>query len=342
MKEIGSEFWSVPSGNKAYLLSGRTALEYIIRDILRTLGTLKVCLPSYCCHTMIEPFVRHGFDIRFYDVYFEDKHGLCADIPKLCKDEIFYHMSYFGFGQLQGRHLDKIREQCALIIDDRTHSFLSKSDIDADYTYTSFRKWAGFYGIAEATKSFGTFSLPIEKSGVAYTEKRREAMELKARYMAGEPVEKNEFLTLYGVAEDMLESDYVGYRPTEQAMTQLLSADFASIKQRRKQNAAVLLTGLQNVPGVRLLFPEQLQTDVPLFVPILVEGNRDALRKYLIEHLVYCPVHWPISDFHKGIGERAEKIYRKELSLLCDQRYQKEDMERIVWLIKRFVSKERI
>ncbi len=34
--EIGSEFWDVPSqeGDRKFLLSGRTALEYILRDIL--------------------------------------------------------------------------------------------------------------------------------------------------------------------------------------------------------------------------------------------------------------------------------------------------------------------
>ena len=74
MKEIGSEFWTVPGkyGDIAYLLAGRTALEYIIREILARTNICSVLLPSYCCHTMIEPFVRHNIHVRFYDVFFDD------------------------------------------------------------------------------------------------------------------------------------------------------------------------------------------------------------------------------------------------------------------------------
>lgn len=77
MNEIGSEFWlgCTPSSSKEYsmrpyniyhsdlfnvveTLSGRTALEYIV-EFLKAQGKRIAYLPSYCCHTMIEPFLLY-------------------------------------------------------------------------------------------------------------------------------------------------------------------------------------------------------------------------------------------------------------------------------------------
>ncbi len=78
------------------------------------------------------------------------------------------------------------------------------------------------------------------------------------------------------------------------------------------------------------------ETDCPLFVPVRVpEGQRDALRRYLIEREIYCPVHWPVSGYHR-LTEEEQSFYDEELSLVCDQRYGREDMERIIETVRSF------
>ena len=73
-----------------------------------------------------------------------------------------------------------------------------------------------------------------------------------------------------------------------------------------------------------------------MFVPVLVpDGKRDALRQYLMQNEIYCPIHWPISDLHR-LDKRTGQIYENELSLVCDQRYSQEDMYHMVTLINRF------
>ena len=67
------------------------------------------------------------------------------------------------------------------------------------------------------------------------------------------------------------------------------------------------------------------------------DGKRDALRSYLLSRDIYCPVHWPLSEQHVGLSERAKEIYAEELSLVCDQRYKDEDMERTVQEIQKFM-----
>lgn len=342
VKEIGSEFWNdgPVRQDKVFLLSGRTALEYIIRDITKHHTVKSVLLPSYCCHTMIEPFCRHGISVRFYDVYFDEQRGLSVDIPKVQNDEIFYYLTYFGFSDLFGADLRTIKDACAVFIEDRTHSWLCGSaNCDADYSYASYRKWTGFDAIAQATKKNGVFDAFPTSVHEKYSAMRRKAFAMKRAFMETGTGDKQKFLNLFGGAEALLETDYVGYAPSAETMAAFLRLDTEQMQEIRRRNAKVLIDGLRDVPKVKLLFSDLNKEDVPLFVPVLISENRADLRKYLIDHAVYCPIHWPKSTFHEGISNRAEALYRQELSLICDQRYGCDDMERIVELIREYYKR---
>ena len=343
-KEIGSEFWECPQKrfDKHYFLSGRTALEYIIREIVERDKKRAVLLPSYCCHTMIEPFVRHGFSIRFYDVFYsKEKRCLCAELPEYRKNEVMFYLSYFGFSELLGLRLEELKGRYPIIIDDRTHSWLRTASptVHADYSFTSYRKWGGFSGVSEVLKYDGYFFTPVcEESSNQYVSMRDTAFQQKADYLAHGGM-KDGFLQLFGEAETLLEDNYVDYRPSYAAIDALLSTDWEILRNRRRENAKVLLDGLADVKAIVLPFTELKDEDAPLFVPILVEQGRDNLRKYLVGQEVYCPVHWPKSELHASISERASELYATELSLLCDQRYGQKEMERIVSLIVNYYRK---
>lgn len=341
IKEIGSEFWELPQKrfDKHFFLSGRTALEYIVRDIIVQSTARSVLLPSYCCHTMIEPFVRHGFSIRFYDVFYDkERKCLCAELPSYQENEVLFYMSYFGFSPIFGLDLKKLKNKYQIVIDDRTHSWLRTQSLgtQADYSFTSFRKWCALSGIAEACKHKKFFCYEVgEKVNEQYISMRDTAFCEKADYMS-HGGNKAVFLQRFGEAETLLEEDYEGYRPSYKAMDALFSTDWGAVRKRRRENARVLLDGLADIKEITIPFLQLDNGDVPLFVPIIIEDGRDALRRYLIEHEVYCPVHWPKSELHTSISERASRIYSTELSLLCDQRYGQAEMEHIVSLIANY------
>ena len=62
---------------------------------------------------------------------------------------------------------------------------------------------------------------------------------------------------------------------------------------------------------------------------------RDELKRYLISNNIYCPVHWPKSEYHK-LNVETEKLYNQEISLVCDQRYSLDDMQNICKVILEF------
>lgn len=158
-------------------------------------------------------------------------------------------------------------------------------------------------------------------------------MELKAAYLQKEIHDKATYLTLYGQSNELLAEQYADRRMSNKSLDVLKAWDASQMREIRCQNALVLYKGLENISGVNPLFPKE-KMDCPLFVPIMVEGNRrDALRQYLIEQEIYCPVHWPVPE-----GAQSQ-IYDRELSLVCDQRYSIADMERILTCIRDFMKR---
>lgn len=328
-KEIGSEFWSVPTAREEnryfpqdtrWFLSGRSALACMIADIRRSQPLASVAMPAWCCDSMVRPFADAGIAVRFYPVYRENGR-LVQELSAAEGCDALFLMDYFGYaGNSDASGFDGIR------IRDLTHSVFSGQYSDARYYFGSLRKWAGF-----RTGGFGWgFSCQALPENEAYISLRRSAMEQKARYIAGSSGSK-EYLSVFNEAEELLEHCAPAAAQAEDVQL-AAKLDIAGMKRRRRENAARLLEAFADIA----IFPEMGPRDCPLFVPVAVPGGRrDALRRYLIQNEIYCPVHWPLTRYHAPDG-RSAALYAEELSLVCDQRYTPEDMDRLIETVKRF------
>lgn len=335
--EIGSEFWekcfpdtfiNSKKKNTACLLSGRTALDYIIQDIKANRRFRKVILPSYCCESMIEPFIRNDVEIQFYTVTQDGMNYPQNDA------EVVLLIDFFGYGNSKNREIASIEQEFGkTVIYDATHK-LNEWNFPADYVFCSYRKWL-YCNFAIAWKTQRDFIVKYPKAiNRNYIDLRNLAAMRKARYMSGEKVDKSEFLDLFAKAEDMLEKDYVGYAGM------MTMVDIGKLVKQRRENANYLMECLKEIDKLRLWRSEMSNGDVPLFVPIFIKKDyRDRLRDYLIAHQIYCPVHWPISEYHRKVTNYEKTIYDEELSLICDQRYSREDMEREAKTIRNFFEK---
>ncbi len=343
MKEIGSDFWQVELKNNdvCFLLSGRTALDYIIRDIKLERKIESVLLPSYCCQTMIEPFIRHNIKIRFYDIYCEEE-GITADIPTAKNDEILFLIRYFGYEELKGIDKQLIRKQWCCIIEDCTHFWMQNDQsFLPDYQFSSYRKWTGFLGVASAIKYGGYFKMPKDMLlNRKYYDLREKAETAKEKYIKAENTDKEIYLSLFSQAENNLLSNYVNYSASNEEITKFLMLNVDDIKQKRINNANLLISEIKNISEIQLINSKIGENDIPLNVPVLVDNNkRDALRNFLRSKKIYCPIHWPLSKLHKDISKKASQIYIKELSLICDQRYSDIEIKREINAIKEFFKK---
>ncbi len=338
--EIGSEFWQTehtPSsempvwenykGDKRFFASGRTALYEIIADIKKLSDCKKAYLPSYCCDSMVEPFLKHGIHVDFYEVYLDN--GIKAAIDPSHSCDIILTVDYFGFSALPNELPNAVH------IHDVTHSLLSvPSYLNADYYFASLRKWGAVASAGFASKTYGAFttSLP-QKEHTEFLRLRKQAYLLKAEYIYNQNGEKDIFLNLFNKAEELLDNNYAGFCADEKSLS--VAREISFQKSIRKENATLLTCALKKSQLVSPIFSEVKPEDTPLFVPVVVKNNlRDKLRRFLIENSVYCPVHWPE---HSGI---SSELYKTELSLICDYRYSSLDIQREIELILAFEEKE--
>ena len=77
------------------------------------------------------------------------------------------------------------------------------------------------------------------------------------------------------------------------------------------------------------------KTHCPFVFPIKVV-NRDSFRAYLIDHQIYCAVHWPFDQFQNKERQQAIQNGQTLISLPVDQRYQKESMDYLFSKIKEY------
>ena len=307
-KEIGSEFWDIPTcKDENHIFPDNTKWflsgRTALAFILQDIQISSVSMPHWCCSSMIEPFKKAGISVSFYE-----------DVPDTTKDAILI-MDYFGYTG----HSQAPNDYKGIVIRDITHSIFSAIYSDADYYFGSLRKWAGF---KTGGFAFGKWKKDgqIQPCDGKYFALRTEAMKQKQEYIAGDSDSK-EYLKVFEEANEMLNHTEV----CEGSEDDIIAAqyfDIDRVKRIRRENAKVL------IDTIGCIF-ELGDNDCPLFVPILTE-KRDELRQYLIKHEVYCPVHWPFNNLNNT-----------EISLVCDQRYDTDDMKRICDLILAFREGEK-
>lgn len=331
MREIGSEFWlerepaNTPHREGCNVLSGRTAIDLIIQDIAKERAVRSVYMPAWGCDSMIAPFLAHGTLIRFYDV---------GHLDFIDYTDIFYVTNYFGYeNTIDIDIVSRFKAKGAIILYDRTHSFLMENDLYlelADYSFASIRKWMGVVSgaIVNSVKDCQLKPCP-------YLECKEKAMRMKKAFIEGDTsVDKQVFLSLYGEFGHHLAEDYQNYEMDDLSYALYKTENFAAIRLKRRENAKYLH---KNLRGVRFI-GELTDNAVPLFVPIFFDTTeqRNAVRKKLIEAQIYCPIHWSKPALIPSNFE-VNKIYDTELSLICDQRYGLSDMQRIVETIKQSI-----
>ncbi len=340
--EIGSYFWLdentttssvdkvewLPSvEDSSFAFSGRNAMDVVVKDILKGREISRVLAPSYCCVSMLQSFVDRGLKIEFYDVGYKDG-AFTYKLPTVDDHSIVLIMSYFGIGTAEAhRQIEAIKKNGAVVIEDISHSMLSKipASEDSDYLVIALRKWFGIPAGGWVGKKKGTiFEKPNLSSNHAVEEKIT-GMKEKYNYLTGKIDSKENFLLVNATFEnDLIHVDRM-LKIDDTSLSIIGSIDIKKVIEQRRKNVAVLLKGLHDLDGEILSLPTvDLTSCTPLFLPIFMKTeDRDALRKHLIGKGIYCPIHWP-EVMGAEVGVRAN-----ELSLICDQRYTEGDMRAI-------------
>lgn len=257
---------------------------------------------------MLEPLSKLGIDYEFYHIndVLEPK-----EIVKLKNNEAFLYTNYFGLKQKCVEKLAGIYGK-QLIVDNAQAFYAPRlNEID---TFYSPRK---FFGVPDG--------------GYLYTDKLLEE-EIEQDYS----FERMSHLLIR--TDKTAEEGYLEFKKNDDSLINnpirkmskltekiLSSIDYSSIIKVRQENYKFLNTTL----GKRNKFVFPLDDDdVPMVYPFYTDD--ESIRQKLIQNKIYVATYWPnVFDWCENKTLEFD-LAKNILPLPIDQRYGREEMEKIV------------
>lgn len=293
--------------NAIRLNTGRNCLEYI----LRVRGYKKVYVPYYTCEAVMEPINKLGIPYEFYHI---DIHFEIRDRFTLKEGEALLYTNYFGLKQRYVKQLAE-KEGTRLIVDN-TQAFYAKPIPGIDTFYTC-RK---FFGVPDGAYLYCN-KLLDEEIGQDYSYDRVAHLVKRIDLSAEEGFKD------FRRVDDGLDNQPIRKmsKLTQRMMTGI---DYESAAKRRRANYQILQEALSKENNI--VFP--LEDDaVPMVYPYLVPV--EGLREKLIENRIFIARYWPnVIDWAKT--DDVDYLLALQMQPLpIDQRYGKDDMNRIIEIV---------
>ncbi len=350
--EIGSEFHCVIEDHKSnleyfkeeYLFGFTRGALYSVVEQLKEKGNTKFLIPNYLCESVLATFLQHHLEIQYYKI----NHDLSVNMEDFsCKynkesSQVIFITNYFNVDNELLLHSQFDLANVISIVD-VTHNIFSTKMSKSDIYVASLRKWIGIpSGTYVKLNNTAIVNLRTEMTESSIINeiiyKRAYAANLKTIFLSNNREElKANFLEIFNAAEKQLDENGTIHTPIDRLSSQLLQCtDWNKVFEQRKKNFLYLEENLRDVKEI-ITGQELLKDQVPFGFPVFT-SKRDELRKYLIENQIYCPIHWPIPEIMKGKDNIIETIGSTILTLPCDQRYDIEDMKRLVSIIKKFLG----
>lgn len=291
-------------GKAIALNSGRSCLEYI----LRCHRYQRVYIPYYTCESVLEPIVRLGIPYEFYHV---DTEYRIQDTISLESDAALMYTNYWG---LQDEYCHQLVSLYGpQLILDYTQAFYSKPIGGID-TFYSCRK---YFGVPDGgylyTNAEATFEITKDES---YTRMGALVKRIDLSPEAG-------FEDFHAVSAEFHEMPIRGMSDFTKRM--MNGIDYERVARRRINNYDILR---QRLGGRKLHDGE-----VPMVYPYISEVGQE-LRRKLIANKIFVAKYWPNVDKWAGEASMEAWMANHILPLPIDQRYDGEDMERVVEFIK--------
>lgn len=358
-REIGSNFdlnpnifkneenhWSLENlglfGADSVLMStGRSAQALVIDEVEQRNPSLqkKVLIPSFTCETVIEPFITKGYEISTYSI--NEKLNVNRDIFEKevleSNASIVLIHQYFGFQTMKGldETIYRLSAKGIVFIEDRTQCLYSDfAVLPVDYIVGSIRKWSCLPDGGFAICCTGKFKNKPTHCDTKLEYEKIEAFKKKYSYLHQNLGSKEEYLNLLKKAEHTLENQNEYYLMSESAIKIQKRLNIEELKKKRILNYNYLYNHLIGIENINIITPKIYEDEVPLYIMCLV-SNRDEFQFKLSENQIYAPIVWEQSiKYHVEICNVAQELYNSGICIPIDQRYDIDDMERIISCIE--------
>lgn len=335
MREFGSDFYYFDNYN-----SGRAHLTDVFRDatlladgrqcivvLIRKNGWKRLWMPDYFCYEVIETIKEQtGTDVVLY----EDSPLREGNVEGLPYEEgdVLLRMNFFGMRDFRSN-----RSIPVPVIEDHSHDTFGHWALisDAHWCIASIRKSLPLPegGMMWSPKQFGVsfkFLDSCFKSNREIAALRWKAMEMKAAYLWGEDVSKDEFRKLFVETEewfDHAEPSMIDERTKEYICRKF---DLNLWSSAKRKNWALLSSLIDKEHCEVINAESESCTMFSLVLLLNSKERRDALRKELIERCVYPAVLWNVPE---EASAASKDFSQRMLSIHCDGRYTEDDIRQL-------------
>ena len=305
-----------PHQNGILLNTGRNALEYILRSI----GEVKrIYLPYYTCEVVLEPLEKLHIPYIYYHI---NQQFEMLDNIQSKEGEYIIANNYFG---IKDAYIQQLARQYGdHLIVDCAQAFFAKP-IPGIKAFYSPRKYVG-----------------VADGGVAYLGNLPDDL-VKVEEMESTGEHDNHLFKrkLFGA-----EAGFADYQVNEKKLDDqpirsmslqtkwlLDHIDYDNVVARRRENYEYLYKALGALNA--LMLPDTDSFACPMVYPFMSKTDRN-LRKELIDNKVFVARYWPnVLDWTNK--NEIEYILAEQMQPLpIDQRYGKEELERIINNIKEY------
>ena len=248
--------------DKTFFNSGRSAFAFLVMQV----KPRKVYLPAYTCWSLVSAMEMRfpHIEVEYYPV---DRDITCHYPEYIHEDELLVFIHYFGH-ENQG----ELPESEGVILEDASHSYMSRISPRGDYVFGSYRKLlrvadggfidAYFNPVYEASRNLDTW----------------------LRHEAGDWRDMRE-------AENMTDRGWKMTDISSQSLAVLLASNHDLIRHRRRANDKYLTESIE--VGEPLLTYRLGECPIVHNRLLATKEERDSLRDFLAQKDIYTSIHWP-------------------------------------------------
>lgn len=314
MKSLGGYFELELSAGAEFhagavkLNCGRNAFRYV----LETKKYRKIYLPVYTCDVLLEPVAKLDLEFEYYSINRDFETDF--DFSKIECDACFLYTNYFG---LKDDYVKSLASECENLIVDNAQAFYAAPITGVD-TFYSPRKFFGvpdggyLYTDRLSEKEFAK-DISFERAAHLLIRSDRSAEDGYQSFLENEKrIGESDIKFMSSLTNNILKS-----------------IDYERVAATRRENFLFLDKNLKDLNQIDARIN---QTQIPLCYPFY--ANAPDLRKRLIENKIYTAQYWA-SVLETAAAESVEYDYAENLiHLPVDQRVGREDLERIIKIIK--------
>ena len=318
MKAIGGyfeladkEFYNALPVDGVALNTARNSLEYIIKGIL---DITQLYLPFYTCEAVIEPLKKLSVNYTFYHI---NEDFEIADDIQLKSGEYIIVNNYFG---IKDAYISKLAvEYKDRLIIDNAQALFAPTPVNTKACYST-RKFVGVADGGFATGVLPENGLSLEKD---ITHGRDTHLLIRKKFGAEQGFKE------YQANENKLVNNPIRLM-SEETKDILQHIDYSEIIKKRRNNFKYIHEQLKNDNLLKL--PQLDSFKCPMVYPFFCSDL--SLRKRLIDNKVFVACYWPNVLEWVSSNALEYKMAQNLIPIPIDQRYNIEDMCRIVKLVK--------